>query len=253
MTRILTFLIIVSCFTLMTSCETEAEKQVREQQAEAAKIILTDEEFAALKPMALSPNSDTPLSSKEVVSDQDVSSHGDCKPVLLNDLLIMFHTGKKRDLLVETNFTPTLSYSIYKRGESKSQMYADDKITYGRCFYENSNKSPRHRLAVSHTAHDYLWYWTTEKAVYEALEADILAAGGAMIKDNLSCKNCGDVTRVFALHGGEIELEHRRKARSGGARPEYEVEIRRSIRTDKNVDEVRAMQIDSFNLYLETI
>ena len=74
-----------------------------------------------------------------------------------------------------------------------------------------------------------------------------------MIQDNLSCNNCGDVTRYFSLHGGQIKLEHRRKKTKGKIRQEYEVYIRKSIGFGSNIDESRKIEIDSFSMFLKSL
>ena len=90
---------------------------MRELQEEAAKIILTEEEFNFLKPLAIRPGSQPPVPKENIVDDAEVASHMDCQPLSLNDLLIMFRTGKKRDLIVETGFIPVASLSLYNNNE----------------------------------------------------------------------------------------------------------------------------------------
>lgn len=244
MTRILTFFFIAACFTLTTSCETEAEKEARQ-------IILTQEEAEAVKTRTASSgrySKPALADGDEAIEDQAVASHEDCKPMSLNELLVMFRTGKKRDLLEDKNFMPTFSYAFAKN-KNKTQAFSTDKITYGRCFYGDTYDTPRHKIVVTHTPYDYLWYWTTEKDVFDALIKEVVDAGATTIRDTAD----GYVKKFYSLHGGEIEFSYRIKPEPGDERKEYEVEIRRSIPTDTTAKGERAKQIESFNAYLETL
>lgn len=201
--------------TGLSSCETEAEKQARIRQQEANKIVLTQEEFATLKEYSKQRHNVVEIGESRVISDDKVGGNQACEPLALDDLLELYHIGKKRDWLVDHEFEVNYFFALQQQNEMKYEdVKADHFIGYGRCYYKDAIRARRVGLRVTHKRHQAVYYQTTFKDNFDQMKSELESKGAEKLSGNF-------------YKYGEVPIEFREDV--GGRRDEpilYEVVLK---------------------------
>ncbi len=179
-------IILITIFALgsFTSCETEEEKAMKKLQEEARKIVLSQEEFATFKEYSKNSYNTISIDESKIVEDDKVEGDQACEQLTLDDLLELYHIGKKRDWLLEHGFEINYYLGLF---QNKKMKYEDIKnshfIGYGRCYYKNAVRKRRIGLRLTHIRHQKVEYQTTFKSNSEEIEVELKSKGAKELED----------------------------------------------------------------------